>query len=240
MMQNIGAVDYELRDKLIYSTLNRWAINGVLSPRQMKSLLKTCIDDRHLFYGIGERDTDSVFTRTFSVLIIPLAFFADRKEKFLSEHDVIDIKDKVIRYLELEKDLRGFVEGKGWAHSTAHASDALEDIARSEYIGHDALQEILAAIKHKICVDYYTYIHNEDDRMAVAALSVIKRSVLTNKETADWIRSFGNIEKSGTYPADLHLNMNIRNFLRSLYFIIYNDKNMQIIAIAILDVLSNI
>jgi hypothetical protein len=76
--------------------------------------------------------------------------------------------------------------------------------------------------------------------MAIAVLSVFKRSVLTNKETADWIKSFGNIEKSGTYPAELHLNMNIRNFLRSLYFLLYNDKNDQNITDSILDTLRNI
>jgi hypothetical protein len=225
MMQNIGSIDPVLRDELIYHTFHQWTINGVLSTDQMRHILYLCLDDEHLFYKIGEKNTDSVFTRTFSVLLIPLAFYVDSKVKFLSENEVNNVKDKVIQYLKSENDVRGYVMGKGWAHSTAHAADALEDIAKSEYIGHDALLEILAAIKGKICIDHYTYINNEDERMAVATLSVFGRALLGNDEIANWIKSFCFIKKTRKSPEDLHLAINTKNFLRSLYFMIYDQKD---------------
>lgn len=238
MMRNIGSADYVLRDELIYSTLNKWTVIGVISAAQMREMLSVCLDDEHLFYKIGEYGTDAVFTRTFSVLIVPLAFYIDSKERFLSEPEVNDIKERVIRYLELEKDVRGYVEGKGWAHSIAHAADALDDIAKSEYIGRSALLEILAAMKDKVCVDYYTYIHKEDERMAAAALSVFEREVLRREEIVRWINSFGDAYSIDTFTAGTH-HENIRKFLRSLY-LAAGDRGMKDIADAALNVLGNI
>lgn len=226
MMRNIGSVDSDLREN-IYSALQKWTVKGVISVEQMKKFLGLCLDDKHLFYGIGENGTDSVFTRTFSVLLIPLAFSLNGRGAFLSENDVINIKENVIRYLRLENDVRGYVDGKGWAHSTAHASDALEDIARSEYIGRDGLLDILEAIKEKICIGYYTYVNEEDDRAAFAVLSTLERAVLTGRDITDWIMSFCSARKTGVYAEDLRLGMNVRNFLRSLYFMVYDKEGMQ-------------
>jgi hypothetical protein len=235
MLQHIGSTDSEFRDRLIYSTLSKWTISVAFTSEQMHELLRISLDEAHLFYKIGERDTDSVFTRTFSVLIIPLALYLDNSIKFLSKEEIIDIKEKVIKYLELENDVRGFVEGKGWAHSTAHAADALEDIARSEYINHDELLEILDVIKMKICISNYTYINEEDERMVIAAMSVFNRRLLEDEEVIKWIKSFGSIEKTVQ-----HLIVNTKHFLRSLYFKTLYQKKFEMITEAILYTLQDL
>ena len=38
-------------------------------------------------------------------------------------------------WLLRERDLRGFVPGKGWAHAVAHGADALGTLARSPHVG---------------------------------------------------------------------------------------------------------
>lgn len=240
MMQYIGSVDAELRDNLIYSTFNRWTINGVYTCEQMRQLLNICLDEEHLFYKIGEKETDSVFTRTFSVLIIPLAMYLDSTMKFLTKDEIKIIKEKLIKYVKLEKDCRGYVECKGWAHSTAHVADALEDVAKSDYINHDELLEILDAIKMKICISDYTYINKEDERMVKATLSVFNRKLLKDDEIIKWIKSFANKEKTGKYPEELFLIANIKLFLRSLYFEMMYQKDTEIFTEIILDALQKL
>ena len=39
-------------------------------------------------------------------------------------------KNKVLSYLNLRKDLRGFNPEKGWTHSKSHAADTLTSIAK--------------------------------------------------------------------------------------------------------------
>jgi len=237
MMQYIGCVDPELRDELIYSTFLKWTVNRVFTAEQMSQLLKISLNESHLFYKIGEQNTDSVFTRTFSLLIIPLAFELDSQTEFLTQEETIDIKNKVVQYLELEKDVRGYVVGKGWAHSTAHAADALDDIAKSRYMNHDELMEILHAIKSRVCIKNNTYINGEDDRMATAMMSVIKRNLIADNEIVKWIKSFGEIEKTGNYPEEHHLIMNTRNLLRSLYFQLLSQSSSNMFTEAILETL---
>ena len=240
MMQYIGCVDPELRDELIYSTFLKWTVNRVFTAEQMSQLLKISLDESHLFYKIGEQNTDSVFTRTFSLLIIPLAFELDSQTEFLTQEETIDIKNKVLQYLKLEKDIRGYVVGKGWAHSTAHAADALDDIAKSRYMNHDELMEILHAIKSRVCIKNNTYINGEDDRMATAMMSVIKRNLIADNEIVKWIKSFGEIEKTGNYPEEHHLIMNAKNLLRSLYFQLLSQRNSNMFTEAILETLQKL
>ncbi|WP_155889949.1 hypothetical protein [Peribacillus kribbensis] len=68
MLANIGSVDSELRDSLIYSTYCKLMKGNHLTTGQMESLFDACLDENRLFYKIGEKESDSVFTRSFSSL----------------------------------------------------------------------------------------------------------------------------------------------------------------------------
>ena len=98
MLQNIGSVDAELRDNLIYSTFCDLIIENKLSPSQMKEILFKCLSEKFLFKGIGEKGTDSVFTRSFSSLVIALIVGKDKTERFLDKQSLEEIYDKTLLY----------------------------------------------------------------------------------------------------------------------------------------------
>jgi len=162
MLKFIGHTDAELRDNLIYMTFVYWIEEkGLVSVEKMKEILDICLSDSHLFYGIGEKGTDSVFTRSFSALVIALAFCLHDESPFLTIDDVQTIKETVFRYINEEKDYRGYVDGKGLAHSVAHIADVLVNIASFEIdnkycLGREDIYEILEAVKflvrNKECV----------------------------------------------------------------------------------------
>lgn len=227
MMDHIGDVDPELRDNLIYSTLLNWATQDVFDTQQMRELLKISLDDNHLFWRIGEIGTDSVFTRSFSMLVIPLVMDMDRKNSFLSQEEVRMIKDKLLSYIKLEKDTRGYVENKGWAHAIAHTADAFEDLSQSTYMDSTYLIEILHAIHKIISVNHYLYINGEDERMVTAAVSILNRDNIEDMDINYWIHSFSETRKTGRHPEDDILYKNIKCFLRSLYFRIVEIKQLR-------------
>lgn len=103
MMQHIGSTDPVLRDELIYVTFATWIGQGVFSEDQLRHVLQLALDDQHLFYGIGEQGTDSVFTRTFSVLLLPPILNVDRQRPFLDKEDIAGIHHRLTTYLECEK-----------------------------------------------------------------------------------------------------------------------------------------
>lgn len=238
MMKNIGSTDPELRDLLIDRIIGNWTNRGVLTNEQLIDLLKISMDDNHLFYKLGLKEDDSVFKRSFCALNVSAILYAHRKNNFLSDNTVKHVKEKLIQYYSQEKDLRAYVDGKGWADSASHGADALDDLAQCSCISHDDLLEILNVIKRKICINNYTYIDFEDERITNVVISTINTKLLNHCEIIEWIKDFRNFEKTGQYQIDFHIQMNIRNFLRSLYFRLLNKDNTQAILGIILETLT--
>ncbi len=240
MLRFIGHTDPKLRDDLIYSTFCEWSENGVISPDRMKNILSVCLDEQHLFFGIGEKNTDSVFTRTFSMLIIPLALMMNLKDAFLTETEELNIKETVLRYVKQEKDFRGFVDNKGWAHSIAHAADALCEIAKMGSIRHKDLLQILDVIKETMSNSESVYAHQEDERMVTAFVGVYYRRVLTDKDICDWLNSFRATEREEfpiVTPFNVYRKVNQKSFLRSLYFRILPKEDFKQISTYLTDML---
>src|SRR5215469_10074713 len=68
LLRNFASTDAQLRGELTYGILAH-AIMGQdnqqkLTTSQLEDLLRTCIDEEHLFYYSGEVGTDSVFIRS--------------------------------------------------------------------------------------------------------------------------------------------------------------------------------
>lgn len=226
MMKSIGSPDPELRDLLINRVISNWIMNNVFTNEQLIELLNINMDNNHLFYKIGEQDGDSVFMRAFCVLNIATIIYTHRKNKFLSDTIIRSVKENLIQYYLKERDLRGHVDNKGWADSSSHGADALDEVALCASINHEDLLNMLNAIKSKVCINYYTYIDFEDERITTAVVSVINRNILEHSEIIDWIKDFKNIAKTGEYHVDFRIIMNIRNFLRSLYFRLLDENNL--------------
>ena len=91
--------------------------------------------DRGLAVGIGEDGTDTVFRRSFSALVLAecleRATSADRDRPASPTTTVLRWGDRVAGWLVRERDLRGYVPGKGWAHALAHGADALGVLAQA-------------------------------------------------------------------------------------------------------------
>lgn len=224
MMEYLGDAEAELRDDLIYSIFSNWITNKVFSKEQLRQMLEVILDDRHLFYKIGEKDTNSVFTRAFSVLVIASLVYMHRQDCFLNKLELMKVKSKVIQYMTEEKDVRGYITDGGWAHTAAHSADALDELALCEELGNVELMELLQAIKDKVCIDDHAFVCYEDERLAYATNSLIGRGLLTEEEISDWIKSFAKLEKSKIYPNFYYLIANIRNYLNSLYYRLPEDN----------------
>lgn len=218
MLNHIGNPEPKLRDELIYSILAHWIINDYITDDKLKEILDIVMDDKHLFYRIGESNTDSVFTRSFSALLIAPILYYHRKHILFSKEELINIFKKVVRYSLEEADLRGYVENNGWAHSAAHTADVLDELALCSEIGNEELRSLLEIIKVKVCVGSYVYIHREDERLVTAVISIMGRNLLSTEEICKWIKSYREIKSTGIYMNDYKTKINIRNFIRSLYF----------------------
>ncbi|WP_430509295.1 DUF2785 domain-containing protein [Gottfriedia solisilvae] len=218
MLNHIGSVNPYLRDDLIYSTFSKWIKNDVFTPGELREFLQVSIDDEHLLFGLGETNTDSVFTRAFSVLIIAVILLKHNEKQFISIEELELVKEHVFLFAKSENDVRGYVEEKGWAHSVAHLADCLDELAKCNDLNENDLRTILELILFRAMESQNVFDCEEDERLVTAANSILKRDVLSSEEICKWIEQFQNVNKTGDYMTDYYIKINAKHFLRSLYF----------------------
>jgi Protein of unknown function (DUF2785) len=234
LLQNFATTDAELRDELTYMILAHAIIDnetaGNLSATQREALLLTCIDNEHLFYHISDASSDSVFMRSFSLLIIAALLYADARLLQISQEAARKTQTALLLYAREERDWRGYIKGKGWAHSVAHLSDALDEIAQHRYTSpadrETLLQTLtyLATLPEPLC-------YEEDDRLSFAAYRLIAASMVEAPFLETWVESLfvtRTEEVPGLTEQDVTRWIraaNAKNFLRSLYFrLLWNQK----------------
>jgi hypothetical protein len=220
MMAHIGSLDPELRDELIYvGFYNLIQKKPVVSAEQLKVLLDKALSDEGMFYQLGEPEGDGVFTRAFSVLLLPLILIAHRNQPFLDMGEVMRVQEGLLRFMREEQDRRGFVDGKGWAHAIAHGADALDDLAQCKEVNADGLREILLVVQMVVCVSDTVYTHGEEERLVTPVIALLRRELLAEDEMVRWIEGFAiETEAVEGMPQRMYIQSNVSNFLQSLYF----------------------
>lgn len=228
-MQNLGSLDPELRDDLALTYLWIVITKGVLPKEQIKELYKLALSNEYLFCGLGREEDDSVFKRTFTILVIYcMVYYHNTNGQLFTPEEFEVLFEGVISYVSQERDLRGYVPEKGWAHAAGHFGDALRALALCDYINAAQLQKILDVVKQKVDTDEYAFINEEAERMTSAIVNVVEREILADEQVVDWIRSFGELEIPKTLPGMHYWKENIKNLLRSLYFRLKFKKTPEI------------
>ncbi|MDK2981935.1 MAG: hypothetical protein PWQ55_2282 [Chloroflexota bacterium] len=223
MLEHIGSSDSELRDDLIFFSLQEWiARNPQIPVTDLRATWPRLLDEQHLFFHLGEQGTDSVFTRSFSALTLALYVYRHRQEAYLSSADLRTILAALCRYLSLEQDLRGYVPGPGWAHAVAHSADALDELALCAEMNADDLRRILAAILGSMSRPQAPFVQREEERMATAFVNLHGRGLIPTEELiSQFDLTVHNIREhfyAKPFDPQDHSLWNLRNFLRALYF----------------------
>src|SRR5512142_497107 len=116
----LGSTDPELRDDIAYVVYANWLKQGIYSKETIKSHVEKLL--ANLNKGIGETESDTVFLRAFSILLLAEIIHNDNKKQLLDKNQVKTIFEKGLWYLDHENDPRGYVSVKGWAHALAHTA----------------------------------------------------------------------------------------------------------------------
>ena len=214
----LGDADPAQRDGLAVPTLTTWIRRGVYDD-----LLAGLGDGMAvgLGVGLGEHDTDTVFRRSFSALLLGECIARDNTRPLLPGAKILEWGDRLATWLLRESDLRGFVPGKGWARAVAHGADSLAVLSRSPHLAQPELTVVLDVVADRVLarVDRL-FTSGEPDRLAAATMTVLQRNVVPLRVLEPWVRRLA--VAAGTRSAydgrDPHLvGGNAEAFLRSLY-----------------------
>lgn len=214
----LGSTDGPLRERKVLGVLFVWIKRRVLNDEQIRAVLRILLDEDHLFLGIGESDTDTIYMRAFVVFLLTAFIQAHQVQAFLPTEELEDVRSAVLRFLEDEMDLRGYISPETWwGHAVAHAADVVRDLAGCEEFGANALAELLKAATKAMLVDTSVFVYEEDTRIAAAILAILKRGILSNETLTEWSESMiPEARWTGELPRVHHRYVNARNLLRCL------------------------
>lgn len=206
----LGDADPEIREGLAYPALSAWIAQGVYDD------LLTGLGDgmaAGLVVGLGESDSDTVFRRSFSALVLRECIARDNDRPLVPGGKVLEWGDRVATWMLRERDLRGFVPGKGWAHAVAHGADALGTLASSPHVATPELTVILDVIADRVLAEVTaSYGQGEADRLARATMAVLRRELVPLNVVERWVARIGSSTAMPAADAG-----NAEAFLRALY-----------------------
>ena len=213
----LGSTDPAVRDGTAYPALATWTARGVYDD-----LLSGLGDGMAagLTVGLGENGTDSVFRRSFSVLVLGECLARDNVAGLLPGGKILDWGDRVATWFLRETDVRGFVPGKGWAHAVAHGADALVSLAESPHLHTNELTVVLDVLADRLALPPgAVFTAGEPDRMAAATMAVLRRNLVPLRVIEPWIARIAGTAAQRT-PSDVDPFLargNAQAFLRALY-----------------------
>ena len=214
----LGSADPYLRDEIAYPTLATWVSEGVYDD-----LLEGLGDGMTagLSVGIGEDGTDTVFRRSFSVLVLAECIErATTVDTGISGDTVLRWGDRIAGWLVRERDLRGFVPGKGWAHALAHGADALGVLAQAPSVGRLELTVLLDVLADRLLTPTRArLVHGEDDRLAMATMQILRRDLVGLDVLEPWVARLAERSRpAAENGGDPYLvTGNVQSYLRSLH-----------------------
>ena len=218
----LGSTDPELRDDIGYTVLSSWIYRQKIVPVELRrTLMNEWIGN--LSKGIGDRNDDSVFRRSFSALALGILAILDNEAAYLERPEFERLLTAALTYLRNERDVRGFDAQKGWMHSAAHTADLLRFLARSRHLQVPEQSAILAAISEKISVVDQVFTHGEDERLARVAHSLATRPDFDEAGFTRWVNLVATRAAAAPTPASLVAGQNRRHLLVSLYAVLAMD-----------------
>ena len=197
----LGSTDAEVRDGTAFPALATWIERGVYDD-----LLAGLGDGMvtGLFVGLGETGTDTVFRRSFSALILATCLERDNEQHLLPAGKILEWGDRAATWFLDERDSRGFVAGKGWAHAVAHGADLIGALGESPHLAgpeHALLLDILAERVLEQPADE-PLVAGEADRIAAAVMQVLRRNTLGVDVLEPWVHRIGAAANPFTGPVD--------------------------------------
>ncbi|TQR20385.1 DUF2785 domain-containing protein [Psychrobacillus vulpis] len=226
MIENIGSIDPVLRDKLIYRAFSKLIFNNSLNNFQLEYILKKLLDNRLVMLNIEKPTTDSVFTRSFTVLVFAAVLEYDATNHIVDSNIVRNVIDATHNYMEKETDLRGYVEHKGWAHATAHGADLLDSIIKHPVANEEDALKVLQHVSRFLTIAN-GYQDDEEERLARAFVTLTKHH-LNEDSINEWLLQLEQSlsERYTNANGELqpyYAKLAFKNFLKSSYFLLVKE-----------------
>jgi hypothetical protein len=217
LVELLGSPDPHLRAELAHRVLHAWVGEGVYDD-----LLAALGDGvcEGFKTGLGEDGTDTVFRRSYSARALAAVIERDNIVHAVHPANVLEWGDRGLAWLVQERDLRGYVVGRGWASAVAHGADLVRALAMSRHLDEGGLMVLLDTIADRLLMPTkHPLLNHEDDRLAHATMALLHRDVVDMALLGPWVErlshAWSDHEQPGA-PVPAH-TLNTLAFVRALH-----------------------
>jgi len=182
----LPSTDGALRDGIGYEAFETWVYHDeLLTAAELEALRVALLPAARA--GLGDPEGDGVFGRSFALLDLSVLAAEDLRRPFLTAAARAELLDLALTALARERDLRGYVAGKGWAHATAHAADLTKFLARSPQLPAAEAERIVPQVAARLRSAPQVFVWGEDARLAEALLAVTARADFRARPFEVWV-----------------------------------------------------
>ncbi|KRM22302.1 DUF2785 domain-containing protein [Latilactobacillus graminis] len=179
LLVHIASPDPLVRDKGVFYLFNRLLRQTVLTPAQLIWVKDRLLQDDYLFAHILEPENDAVFLRSFSVMFLAGILYANRTfYHVFSEAELLAIERRIMTYAIVELDLRGYVDGKGWAHAMTHIINVWSELNEAEEIQRADKILMLAVVLQAYRFSDNALAYGEDSHLTNVLISLMNKHQL--------------------------------------------------------------
>jgi ABC-type Fe3+ transport system substrate-binding protein len=143
----------------------------------------------------------------------------EAKASFMGAERYHALVAEATAYLQAERDLRGYDRNLHWIHAAAHTADLLAALADNPQLTSQEANGILQAIQSRLATAIEVFTQGEQDRLAIAVVSVIRRKDFETSTFAQWLTQLQEQDRdvwTSTTPESLARYQNHNYLLQAL------------------------
>lgn len=130
LLAGLKQTNPQIRDQGVFMALMQGIQQDAFSLVQEQMMVRELLKDEVLFSHINELENDGIFQRSFAIFLLALLIYSGRRKhiKLMNHDQWNELIEKIGIYIVLERDTRGYVADKGWAHAFTHLGNLLDEI----------------------------------------------------------------------------------------------------------------
>lgn len=227
-IENIGTTDEKERNEYI-QLFTELLTTNLLCKELKLELIRKLTDENSLFYQLGEKNTDSIYTRAYSAFYLSMLLQSDLSQPFLTETTAKSIIENCLPYLSKEQDIHRDIEGKGWANTIYFGANLYTSM-----IQHPTFEEKFRPIVLQGIKDCFwkgtVFIHDEEEQLVKIVAHLINQNIKEDL-LIEWVEQI--FDKLYFYELEVGYTSlyyaartNILHFMKTLYFTLKFSRKM--------------
>lgn len=177
MLHAVGDKSAIIRDQQNYRLFIQLLSENAIPEQILHDYVAYLASVEGMLLGVGEKEGNAVFQRSFAALFLAAIVNADRQLRILSQQELDQIAETAIALFKNEQDLRSYVnEVSGWAHAIPNAADLLCAVIQHPNYPIRMTAQILQAIRTNLWKDY-VYTDDEEERFCNIVESILKKGI---------------------------------------------------------------